>query len=165
MLSRKISKKQAAPSNLNREEVEEIRNAFQLFDTNNTGKISPTELKQAMHSLGFDTRNPTIYNMIAELETNDAAKQGGVSFDIFLDAVNYKLGDKESREGIKRIFDLFIDDPDTKTITIHALKKVSKELGEDMPANELSEMLTRVSKNGVEISFDEFYDIMSKKAF
>jgi Ca2+-binding EF-hand superfamily protein len=163
MLARKVKKQ--TPSNLNSEEVEEIRNAFQLFDTNNTGKISPADLKQAMQSLGFDTRNPTIYNMIAELETNDAAKQGGVSFDTFLDAVNYKLGDKESREGIRRIFDLFIDDPDTKTITINALKKVSKELGENMRPEELTEMLTRASKNGVEITFEEFYDIMTKKTF
>lgn len=163
MLARKIKKQTA--SNLSSEEIEEIRNAFQLFDTNNTGKISPTELKQAMQSLGFDTRNPTIYNMIAELETNDAAKQGGVSFDTFLDAVNYKLGDKESREGIRRIFELFIDDPDTKTITINALKKVSKELGENMKPDELTEMLTRASKNGVEITFEEFYDIMTKKTF
>jgi len=163
MLARKVKKQ--TPSNLNSEEVQEIRNAFELFDTNNTGKISPTDLKQAMQSLGFDTRNPTIYNMIAELETNDAAKQGGVSFDTFLDAVNYKLGDKESREGIRRIFDLFIDDPDTKTITINALKKVSKELGENMRPEELTEMLTRASKNGVEITFEEFYDIMTKKTF
>lgn len=163
MQARKVKKQ--TTSNLSSEEVEEIRNAFQLFDTNNTGKISPSELKQAMQSLGFDTRNPTIYNMIAELETNDAAKQGGVSFDTFLDAVNYKLGDKESREGIRRIFELFIDDPDTKTITINALKKVSKELGEGMRPEELSEMLTRASKNGVEITFEEFYDIMTKKAF
>ena len=36
------------------EQIEEIREAFNLFDTENTGKIDPKELKAAMQSLGFD---------------------------------------------------------------------------------------------------------------
>jgi len=165
MLSRKAKKPAVTSSSLSTEEVQEIRTAFELFDTNNTGRISPSELKQAMQSLGFDTRNPIIYNMIGDLDTKDAAKEGGVTFETLLDAINYRLGDKDSREGLRRLYELFIDDPDTKTITINALKKVSKDLGENMRQDELSEMLTRASKNGVEITFDEFYDIMVKKSF
>jgi Ca2+-binding EF-hand superfamily protein len=45
---------------LSNEEVDEIRQAFDLFDTNGTGKIDPKELKAAMQSLGFDSKNPTI---------------------------------------------------------------------------------------------------------
>ena len=54
---------------LTEDEIEEIREAFNLFDSEGTGKIDPRELKAAMQSLGFDTKNPTIYTMIAELET------------------------------------------------------------------------------------------------
>ena len=150
---------------LSNEEVDEIRQAFELFDTNNTGKINPAELKSAMESLGFDSRNPTIFRMIVELDTPQAAKQGGITFDTFLEAINSKLGDKESREGIKRIFDLFIDDPNTNTITIQALKRISKELGENMNQDDLAEMLARASSNVTEIKFEEFYDIMTKKSF
>lgn len=48
--------------------MEEIREAFNLFDTEGTGRVDPRELKAAMQSLGFDQKNPTIFNMIAELE-------------------------------------------------------------------------------------------------
>ena len=92
-------------------------------------------------------------------------ENGGINFDDFVDAINDKLEDKESKEGIKRIFDLFIDDPNTDTITLSSLKKISKELGENMSDKELKDMLERASKNGVELTFEEFYDIMTKKSF
>ena len=92
-------------------------------------------------------------------------ENGGINFDDFVDAINDKLEDKESKEGIKRIFDLFIDDPNADTITLSSLKKISKELGENMSDEELKDMLERASKNGVELTFEEFYDIMIKKSF
>ena len=152
-------------SGLSNDEVDEIRQAFDLFDTNGTGKIDPKELKAAMQSLGFDSKNPTIYTLIADLDTPEAAKNGGVNFDDFVGSINNKLGDKESKEGIRRIFDLFIDDPNADTITLSSLKKISKELGENMSDEELKDMLERASKNGVELTFEEFYDIMTKKSF
>ena len=152
-------------SALSNDEVDEIRQAFDLFDTNGTGKIDPKELKAAMQSLGFDTKNPTIYELIASLDTPEATKNGGIVFDDFVEAINDKLGDKESKEGIKRIFDLFIDDPNEDTITLSSLKKIAQELGENMTAEELKDMLERASANGTELTFDEFYEIMTKKSF
>ena len=150
---------------LSNEEVDEIKQAFDLFDTNGTGKIDPKELKAAMQSLGFASKNPTIYQLIADLDTPESERNGGITFDDFVDAINDKLGDKESKEGIRRIFDLFIDDPNADTITLSSLKKISKELGENMSDEELKDMLERASKNGVELTFEEFYDIMTKKSF
>ena len=150
---------------LSNEEVDEIRQAFDLFDTNGTGKIDPKELKAAMQSLGFDSKNPTIYQLIADLDTPEAARNGGISFDDCVGAINDKLGDKESKEGIRRIFDLFIDDPNADTITLSSLKKIAQELGENMTAEELKDMLERASANGTELTFDEFYEIMTKKSF
>lgn len=150
---------------LSSDEVEEIKQAFDLFDTNGTGKIDPKELKAAMQSLGFDSKNPTIYSLIADLDTPEAERNGGINFDDFVDAINQKLGDKESKEGIRRIFDLFIDDPNADTITLSSLKKIAKELGENMTDEELKDMLERASQNGVELTFEEFYDIMTKKSF
>ena len=116
------------------DEIEEIREAFALFDTEQSGVIDPKELKAAMQSLGFEQKNPTIYNMIADLDTHENA--GGINFDRFLDAITDKLGNKESREGIARIFELF-DDDRTGRINVHNLRRVAKELGETMSADEL----------------------------
>ena len=150
---------------LSQDEVEEIRTAFELFDTNQSGRIDPKELKAAMQSLGFDNKNPTIYQIIADLDTPDNAKKGGVDFDSFVEAINDKLGDKESKEGINRIFQLFIDDPNADSITLHSLRRIARELGEQMSEEELREMLERASSDGHELKFDEFYAIMTKKSF
>ena len=120
-----------------------------------------------MQSLGFDSKNPTIFQLIADLDAPEAAKNGGIDFDNFVETINNKLGDKESKEGIRRIFDLFIDDPNSDTITLNSLKKIARELGENkhMTAEELKDMLERASSNGTELTFDEFYEIMTKKSF
>ena len=120
---KKGSKRVERPG-LSSEEVDEIKQAFDLFDTNGTGKIDPKELKAAMQSLGFDSKNPTIYQLIADLDTPEAERNGGISFDDFVDAINDKLGDKESKEGIRRIFDLFIDDPNADTITLSSFGSI-----------------------------------------
>jgi centrin-1 len=149
---------------LSSDEVEEIRQAFELFDTNGTGKIDPKELKAAMQSLGFDSKNPTIYQIIADLDTPTAAKRGGVDFNEFLDAINNKLGDKESQEGLKRIFNLFVDDSQD-SINQSSLQKIARELGENMSPEDIKDMLARASQSGHELTFSEFYDIMTKKSF
>ena len=43
--------------------------------------------------------------------------------------------------------------------------KVARELGETMTAEELAEMLERAASNGRDISREDFYNIMVKKAF
>ena len=115
-----------------------------------------------MQSLGFEAKNPTIYAMIADLDTHENV--GGINFDQFLDAITDKLGNKETRQGIHRIFELF-DDDRSQSINIHNLRRVAKELGETMSADELKEMLERAASNGDEITFDDFYFIMTKKTF
>ena len=43
------------------------------------------------------------------------------------------------------------------------MKKVAKELGENMSDEEIEDMLIRASKNGKpELTFEEFYEIMKQ---
>jgi Ca2+-binding EF-hand superfamily protein len=45
------------------------------------------------------------------------------------------------------------------------LRRVAKDLGENMTSEELQEMLERAASNGREISREDFYNIMTKKTF
>lgn len=147
---------------LTTDEIEEIREAFNLFDTDGSGSIDPRELKAAMQSLGFDNKNPTVYQMIADL---DREYSTSIDFEEFLDAITSKLGDKELRDGIQKIFSLF-DDDKTGNITMKNLKRVAKELGETMSEEELREMIERADSAGNgEITLEDFYTIMTKKTF
>ena len=42
---------------LSEDEIMEIKEAFDLFDTDGGGTIDPAELKAAMTSLGFEAKN------------------------------------------------------------------------------------------------------------
>lgn len=166
----------ALRSGLNGDEYSELRQAFNLFDTDGTGVIDPNELKAAMQSLGFESKNPTIYDMVSELASKNS---NAVDFTQFVKAIEAKLGDKDSKEGIRKIFNLF-DDDHTGTISFRNLKRVANELGkrnvfpwyetlssgETLSDDELQEMIQRADSNGDnEISFEDFYAIMTKKTF
>lgn len=55
---------------LSADEIEEIKEAFDLFDSDGSGTISVAELTAAMKSLGFDTKNAVIYKMIEEMDND-----------------------------------------------------------------------------------------------
>ena len=115
-----------------------------------------------MQSLGFESKNPTIFNVICDLEKRSS---GAVDFEEFLDGITSKLGDKESKEGIRKIFMLF-DDDRTGSITFKNLKRVAQELGETMTDEELKEMIERADSDADgQISFEDFYAIMTKRTF
>ena len=78
--------------------------------------------------------------------------------------MNKRLGDKESKEGVKRIFDLFVDDNNAEFIPLDSLKKIAKELGDKSSDDELKEMIECASKNNGQLSFDDFYYIISKNS-
>eukprot|EP00945_MAST-04E_sp_MAST-4E-sp1_P008900 g8900.t1 len=147
---------------LSEEEIEEIREAFNLFDTDGSGTIDPKELKAAMQSLGFEAKNQTIYQMIGDIDKDGS---GSIDFEEFLDMMTAKMSDKDSREDIMKVFNLFDDDQSGK-ISLRNLKRVAKELGETMTDAELLEMIERADNDqDGEINFEEFYSIMTKKTF
>lgn len=147
---------------LSEDEIEEIREAFNLFDTDGSGTIDPNELTTAMKSLGFEAKNKTIYQMISDIDKDG---KGEITFEEFLDVMTARIGDTDSREDIQKVFNLF-DDDDTGYISLHNLKRVAKELGETMSDAEILEMIERgdTDQDG-QINFDEFYAIMTTKNF
>lgn len=147
---------------LTEDEIEEIKEAFDLFDTDGSGTIDPKELKAAMQSLGFDAKNQTIFQMISDLDRN---KSGDIDFEEFLDMMTARMSDKDTREDINKVFRLF-DDDGTGSISLKNLRRVARELGETMTDEELQEMVDRADSNGDSlVSADDFYNIMTKKTF
>src|ERR1041384_6329202 len=88
---------------LTEDEILEIKEAFDLFDTDGGGSIDPKELKTAMVSLGFEAKNQTIYQMISDL---DADGSGAIDFKEFLDMMTARMSDRDSREDIEKVFKL-----------------------------------------------------------
>merc|ERR1712195_159515 len=124
---------------LTEEQKQEIKEAFDLFDTDGSGNIDQKELKVAMRALGFEPKREEIKNMMTQ-----------------------KMAERDPREEMMKAFRLF-DDDDTGKINFHNLRRVAKELGENMTDEEIQEMIDEADRDGDgEINEDEFMRIMRK---
>ena len=141
---------------------DDIKDAFELFDSND-GKIDAREIKEAMQNIGFDDNNPTIYQVMAELDNPRNKNAGGASFSDFCQAVNYRVPEKESTEELRKVFNLFLDDPNSNTTSLESIKRVADEIGENIEELELNAMLNKASKAGARLTFDDFVAIMTGK--
>ncbi|CAB0041498.1 unnamed protein product [Trichogramma brassicae] len=73
-----------------------------------------------------------------------------------------KMSEKDAKEEVLKAFQLF-DDDGTGKITFKNLKRVAKELGENLTDEELQEMIDEADRDGDgEISQEEFLRIMKK---
>ena len=140
---------------------DEIKKAFELFDQNGNGKINPKEIKQAMQDIGYDEKNPLIYQIVAELDTPHYNKAGGVNFNDFCQTVNNRIPERETTEDLRKVFNLFLDDPNDTTTSLASIKRVADELGENFEEAELNAMLTKASKSGANLTFEDFVSIMT----
>ena len=142
------------------EDIENIRIAFDAFDTEGTGKIDISKVKEAMDQTNFQDENPLIYQVIVELDT--PANKNGVDYDKFLTSIDAKVNDKESREGIRRVFEVI--EPENESITAESLKKSAEESGIELTDEEIQTILEQVGDGDTQISFQQFYEVISKKA-
>ena len=97
--------------------------------------------------------------MIADVDTNGS---GVIDYNEFLDMMTQKMAERDPREEMLKAFRLF-DDDETGKISFRNLKRVAKELGENMTDDEIQEMIEEADRDGDgEISEDEFMRIMRK---
>merc|ERR1711964_598916 len=94
-MGRKSAKKKGG---LSEEQMEEIREAFNLFDGDQSGAIDVRELKAAMRALGFEVKNEELKKMVTDVD-NDG--NGTIEFNEFLAMMTGKMGEKDTRENIE----------------------------------------------------------------
>lgn len=153
------NKKKVAKTELKEEQKAEIREAFDLFDTDGTGTINVKELKVAMRALGFEPKKEELKGMISEI---DADANGSIDFNDFLKIMSQKMAERDPKDEILKAFKLF-DDDETGKISFKNLKRVTKELGENLTDEELQEMIDEADMDGDgEVNESEFLRIMKK---
>merc|ERR1712023_403527 len=100
---------------LSDEQMEEIREAFGLFDADASGMIDVRELKAAMRALGFEVKNEELKKMVTDVD-NDG--NGTIEFAEFLMMI-------------------------TNKISFRILARVAEELGENIDDEELQDMINQ----------------------
>merc|ERR1711868_245768 len=135
-------KKQMAKHGLTEDQVAEIKEAFDLFDTDGSGSIDTNELKVAMKALGMDAKSDEIRKLINDIDSDG---DGTIDFDEFLAMMTARKQGEDTREDLLKVFKLF-DDDKTGTVSFKNLKRVCQELGENMTDDELKEMMDWADK-------------------
>jgi len=150
-------KRQTGRAELSEDQKQELREAFDLFDTEKTGRIDYHELKVAMRALGFEVTKPQVLDLIRQYDTTNS---GFVDFSDFMSIMTTKILQRDPTEEMIKAFKLF-DDDNTGKISMKNLRRVARELGENLADDELKAMIDEFDKDGDgEINQDEFVAIM-----
>ena len=140
-----------------KEELLSFQKAFKLFADRN-GVMNLNNMVIAMKELKFDESEPVVYDLIVELESENKT---GLTYDEFTDKLTEKLRDRESQKATERVYELFVPDPNG-TLNFEALKKVTQQIGDNTPDEDLQRLIKNGASNGTDIPYEEFHSIMTK---
>ena len=140
-----------------KEELHSFEKAFKLFADRN-GMVNLNNMVIAMKELKFDESEPVVYDLMAEME---AEVKGSLTYDEFIGKLTEKLQDRESQRATERVYELFVEDPN-KTLNFETLKKVTQQIGDNTPDEDLQRLIKNGASNGTDIPYEEFHSIMTK---
>ena len=144
---------------IGKDQRQEIKESFDLFDTDANGVIDKNELGVCMQVMGFDTKK---YERKTLMKDADANGDGVLDYPEFMDMMAVKMNDRDPKEELHKDFKLFDRDNSGK-IGFKNLKSVAKELGENMSDCEIKALIKGGDRDGDDqISEQEFARIMGK---
>lgn len=144
---------------LSEEQKQEIREAFDQFDTDGSGSIDAKELKVAMRALGFEATREEIREMIFKVAGGNVP---AIDFNQFMEMMGQKILQRDPLQEIKKAFTLFDKDHNGK-ISLKDLKTATIELGENLTDDELREMIKEADRDrDGEVCENEFIEVMKK---
>lgn len=142
------------------EQVEEYREAFDLFDKDGDGSITTSELGVVMRSLGQEPTVKELENMIKEIDEDG---NGAIDFDEFLHMMAKKHAEcVDPEEELREAFQVF-DKDGNGYISKEELHLVMNNLGEKLTDDEIAEMIKEADADGDgQVNYREFVSMMEK---
>ena len=157
-MAEKCDKKLAAKYGISEEQVEEYRDAFEVFDKDKDGTITVKELQLVMENIGQKCTLAEAKSMIAEVDTDH---NESIELEEFIQMMQKKSKqEKDGKDELKEAFKAFDKNGDGK-ISHSELKIVMHSLGNDMDDSDIDQMIQAADQDGDhEISFEEFKAMM-----
>lgn len=147
---------------LTEENVEEYKEAFMLFDKDEDGVISFTELGVIMKSLG---QRPTENELEALVSAVIHKDRDQIEFNEFLRLMAKNMAEIDTERNLKEAFRVF-DKDDDGYLLVGELRRVMTSLGEKMSSEEVDDMIREADKNGDgKINYAEFVHALKNGDF
>ncbi|CAN8254803.1 unnamed protein product [Cochlearia groenlandica] len=154
--------KQRRHHGLTQQKRQEIKEAFELFDTDGSGTIDAKELNVAMRALGFEMTEEQINKMIADVDKDGS---GAIDFDEFVHMMTAKIGERDTKEELTKAFKIIDLDKNGKISAVD-IKRMAKELGENLTEGEIREMVEEADRDrDGEVNMEEFMRMMKRTAY
>jgi len=135
----------------------EYKQTFDMFDTDQSGRISTAELGQVMEQLGQHPTETDLQAMVSEVDTDG---DGEINFEEFLLMMAKKENDNDE---IRAAFEIFDKNHDG-FISPTELRTVMESLGEVLSEEDIDVMMKGADQNGDgQVSFEEFAVMMRGK--
>ena len=121
-----------------------------------------------MRALGFGVSDEDVASIMREYDRDDS---GAIEFEEFRDVMREKMGERDPDAELRKAFEVFAEAGPGQaatarpTITVKHLRRIAKELGEDVRDKELMEMIEEFDQNGDGVIDEkEFRAIMTQGA-
>jgi calmodulin len=138
---------------LTRAQVQEFKEAFDIFDVDGGGTITAEELGEVMRSLG---QKPTRAQLEAMVNEIDADGDGAIDFPEFLTMMLRKMNEGDPEKELRDVFMVF-DKDQSGTISAEELRNVMRVIGEKLTDQEIEDAIRLADTTGDgEVSYDEF---------
>lgn len=142
--------------NLKVDDVERLKECFDVFDYDGSGSISSEELLTTVKALGMESQASLLLSIISS-----SGHTGDMDFASFLEVFGFS-GDGTSELTLESIFGEF-DKEGKGTFGPEDFDRVAKEVGEHFSITEVEEMIDYADKNRDEvIDYEEFLEVVNK---
>ncbi|XP_039026166.1 caltractin-like [Hibiscus syriacus] len=147
---------------LSQQKRQEIKEAFELFDTDGSGTIDAKELNVAMRALGFEMTEEQINQMIEDVDKDGS---GAIDFDEFVHMMTAKIGERDTTEELMKAFRV-IDHDNNGKISAEDVKRIAKELGEHFSDKDIKDMIEEADRDhDGEVGIEEFMRMMKRTSY
>lgn len=146
--------------NTNADKKEIIKGLEFFTSSDNPDLVNPREIKDLMDKLEFKDKMPFIYDLIEKMcSDREIRRKGGLTKDEFVNYIEEKLSDSESKDGINTLYNVFTDTKE-EPLPMTNFCRTARQIGDNEKDQELKELLENADMTGKELTFDEFYEIM-----
>jgi calmodulin len=144
------------------EQLDQYKEAFKMFDTNNTGQIGVDQIRKALKKFGQDLTRKEVEDMIKDLDVDGS---GFLSFEEFVTLMTTQTVEEvvSVEDEVIRAFRTFDKDGNGK-ISMSEFRFILTKLGDKMPENEVDEVFKEADLNhdGV-LNYEEFVNYWRNK--
>lgn len=136
-----------------------LREAFNMFDGDNDGKVTHVELAKVLQKLKINANMDVLLDMIKQVDTDNS---GTVEFDEFVTCLTPCLMRRESDSEMLNAFNEFDVDGNGLIEADELKAKLEEMSGEKVTDAEVADMIKQVDVDGDgKINFEEFKKLMA----